>query len=487
MIILDKDDRIIYCNNASTRITGYSLDEIKGKPLNKIFSQDSTNTLPIEEDLAECKRNGSSLSSNWRYRSNGARYWSSLKLDQMIDGSGIICILKDLTEEKSIESELRKSEETYRLMVASVKDYAIFLIDPTGHIMTWNEGAKQTKGYSQEEIIGKHFSIFYTTEDLDDGKPARELVIATQTGKYEEEGWRVKKDGSVFWANIVLTAVYNHDKKLIGFAKVTRDLSERKASERELKESRDQYRRLTAELRKINEELSYTNRELEQFTSIVSHDLQEPVRTVKSFLQLILEKLERKEYDNFQLYLNKAIEASNRMREMIQNLLSYSQLTKEDITEKPIDVRELINRSLQNLKAAIDVANAEISIETEIDTIQGDQVQLVQLIQNLVSNALKFTNQPSPKILINCSKENDHVKFSVSDNGIGIDSSDSEKIFEIFRRLHTKKEFPGTGIGLAICKKIVDRHGGRIWPESQPGKGTTFHFTLHEEMSEEHN
>jgi PAS domain S-box-containing protein len=487
MIILDEEDCIVYCNKASSVITGYSQDEIKGKPLNKIFSTDPSGCLQIDEDLAECKRKGSTTSSNWRCRPDGSKYWSSLKLDRMIDGSGTICLLKDLTEEKWIESELRRSEETYRLMVARVKDYAIFLIDPTGHIMTWNEGAKQTKGYSQEEIVGKHFSIFYTQEDLDDGKPARELVIATQTGKYEEEGWRVKKDGSVFWANIVLTAVYNQEKKLIGFAKVTRDLSERKASERELKESRDQYRKLTAELRKINEELSYTNRELEQFTSIVSHDLQEPVRTVKSFLQLIQEKLERKEYNNLLIYVNKAIEASNRMRELIQNLLSYSQLTKEEITEKPVDVKELISRSLQNLKASIDLANAQIIINTEIETIQGDPVQLIQLIQNLVSNALKFTNQSSPKILINCLKENDHVKFSVTDNGIGIDRSDSEKIFEIFRRLHTKKEYPGTGIGLAICKKIVDRHKGRIWPESQPGEGTTFHFTLHEEMSEENN
>ena len=259
------------------------------------------------------------------------------------------------------------------------------------------------------------------------------------------------------------------------------------ASELAIKESRDQYIKLTAELRKTNEELSYTNRELEQFTSIVSHDLQEPVRTVKSFLQLLQIKLEKMEYDNLLICVNKAIESSSRMKEMIQNLLNYSQLTKEEITEKSIDVRELISLSLQNLKAAIEVANAEISIDTEIDTIQGDPVQLVQLIQNLVSNALKFTNHSSPKILISCTMENHHVKFSVSDNGIGIDRSDSEKIFEIFRRLHTKKEYPGTGIGLAICKKIVDRHKGRIWPESEPGKGTTFHFTLHEEMSEENN
>ncbi|MGZ5247911.1 MAG: sensor histidine kinase [Flavitalea sp.] len=252
-----------------------------------------------------------------------------------------------------------------------------------------------------------------------------------------------------------------------------------------MKESYDQYKNLTAELRKINDELSYTNRELEQFTSIVSHDLQEPVRTIKSFLQLINIRLENHEYDDLIIFVNKAINASNRMRELIQNLLNYSQLTKEEIIEKSIGVRELIGLSLQNLKAAIDAANAEINIETEVETIQGDPVQLVQLIQNLISNALKFTDNSSPQILIRCSMENDHVKFSVSDNGIGIDRSDSEKIFEIFRRLHTKKEYPGTGIGLAICKKIVDMHKGRIWPESEPGKGTTFHFTLHEEMKEE--
>lgn len=615
IIILDKDDSIYYLNNSAKDTTGYSLDDVRGKPLYSVFSNDPVYIIQTEYDLGECKKKGSFVSSNWRYRSDGSRYWSNLTLTRMIDGSGTVCLFKDLTEEKSLELQLQKSEEKYRLMVDSVKDYAIFLIDPTGHIMTWNEGAKKTKGYLQEEIIGKHFSIFYTAEDLNDGKPARELVIATQTGKYEEEGWRVKKNGSVFWANIVLTAlfsdenklvgfskvtrdltdrklyeeflhqseeryrllveqvidygiflmdekgrviswnegaknisgytseeilgkyfsifypeediisnkpsrelriahqtgkyeeegwrlkkdgtrfwasivitaVYNHEKILIGFSKVTRDLSERKASERALKESHDQYRKLTAELRKINEELSYTNRELEQFTSIVSHDLQEPVRTVKSFLHLINMKLERREYENLFLYVNKAIDASNRMRELIQNLLNYSQLTKEEITERTIDVRELISLSLQNLKAAIDAANAEISIVSEVDTIQCDPVQLVQLIQNLVSNALKFTNQSAPKILISCSMENNHVKFSVSDNGIGIDRSDSDKIFEIFRRLHTKKEYPGTGIGLAICKKIVDRHRGRIWPVSEPGIGTTFYFTLHEEISEENN
>ncbi|MGZ5253451.1 MAG: PAS domain S-box protein [Flavitalea sp.] len=613
IIILDKDESIIYINKAATEISGYSLKDVEGKPLYSAFSNDPANIIQMEYGLSECIKNGSFVSSNWRYRLNGSKYWSNLTLTRMIDGTGTVCLFKDLTEEKSLELQLRMSEEKYRLMIDSVKDYAIFLIDATGHIVTWNEGAKHTKGYLQEEIVGKHFSIFYTAEDLKNEKPARELVIAAKTGKYEEEGWRVKKNGSVFWANIVLTAlfndknsligyskvtrdlterklneeflrqseeryrllveqvidygifmmdnkgrivswnegaknisgynieeilgkyfsifypeediisnkpsrelriakqtgkyeeegwrlkkdgskfwasivitaVYNHDKTLIGYSKVTRDLSERKASETALKESYDQYKKLTAELRKINDELSYTNRELEQFTSIVSHDLQEPVRTIKSFLQLINIRLENHEYDDLIIFVNKAINASNRMRELIQNLLNYSQLTKEEIIEKSIGVRELIGLSLQNLKAAIDAANAEINIETEVETIQGDPVQLVQLIQNLISNALKFTDNSSPQILIRCSMENDHVKFSVSDNGIGIDRSDSEKIFEIFRRLHTKKEYPGTGIGLAICKKIVDMHKGRIWPESEPGKGTTFHFTLHEEMKEE--
>jgi signal transduction histidine kinase len=154
------------------------------------------------------------------------------------------------------------------------------------------------------------------------------------------------------------------------------------------------------------------------------------------------------------------------------------------MVEQTINVEDLINEAVQNVHTSAENVNAQISIETNVKTVEGDRVQLVQLIQNLLSNALKFTDSESPKVKISGFREKGHVKFSVSDNGIGIEKDDMNKVFEIFRRLHTKKEYPGTGIGLAICKKIVDRHHGRIWPESKPGKGTTFYFTLNEQKEE---
>ena len=220
---------------------------------------------------------------------------------------------------------------------------------------------------------------------------------------------------------------------------------------------------------------------MEQFTSIVSHDLQEPIRSIKSFLRLIEIKLDDQQNEDLKTYIAKAINAADRMKQLILNLLHYSQLSKVGIVTEEIHVEDLVNEAIQNVRTSVDRNNAQITIETNVDTIEGDRVQLVQLIQNLLSNALKFTDAASPKIKISSFRENGHVKFAVSDNGIGIADADIGKIFEIFRRLHTKKDYPGTGIGLAICKKIVDRHHGRIWPESVPGKGTTFYFTLNEE------
>ena len=248
-----------------------------------------------------------------------------------------------------------------------------------------------------------------------------------------------------------------------------------------MRDSYERYRLLANELRETNTELSYANQELEQFTSIVSHDLQEPIRSIKSFLQLINIKLNKEQNEDLKVYIEKAISSADRMKQLIQNLLHYSQLGKTDLVEEDINVDELIGEAIQNVRTSAEKSNAQITVENDIKTVKGDRVQLVQLIQNLLSNALKFTDSQSPKIKISGFHENGHVKFSVTDNGIGIAETDIHKVFEIFRRLHTKKLYPGTGIGLAICKKIVDRHGGRIWPESNPGKGTTFYFTLKEQ------
>lgn len=484
IFLLDTTGHIMTWNEGARRIKGYSADEIIGKHFLTFYTQVDLDDKKPERELVIAMATGKYEEEGWRVRKDGSLFWANVVITALFNDQnkhiGFSKVTRDLTERRQNEDALKQSEERYRALVEQVRDYGIFMMDEKGRIVNWNEGAKNISGYTADEIIGKYFSTFYPEEDILNDKPAMELRIAKEEGKYEEEGWRIKKDGSRFWASVVITAVYNADGIHLGFSKVTRDLTERKEAERALHESFDRYRNLANELQATNAELSYTNRELEQFTSIVSHDLQEPIRTIKSFLQLIDIKLDNGQATDLKAYIGKSINAANRMRELINNLLHYSQLGKMELITERVAVKDIVNEALQNLKSSVETSNAKITVENSVEMIEGDRVQLVQLVQNLLSNALKFTDTDHPEVNIRAEKENGHIKFAISDNGIGIDQSDMAKVFEIFRRLNTRKEYPGTGIGLAICKKIVDRHHGKIWPESTPGKGTTFYFTIND-------
>ena len=485
IFMLDPNGYILTWNEGARYTKGYSAAEIIGKHFSTFYTAEDLEDKKPERELKIAIQTGKYEEEGWRVKKKGSVFWANVIITALFDEEnkllGFSKVTRDLSSRKQNEEALKQSEERYRSLVQQVTDYGIFMLDEKGRIISWNEGAKKIKGYTSDEVIGKYFSIFYPEEDIILGKPAQELKQAIAVGKYEEEGWRLRKDGSRFWANVVITAVYDSKKVLIGFSKVTRDLTEKKEAERALTESYRQYRNLFNELKVTNEELLYANQELEQFTSIVSHDLQEPVRSIKSFLQLIAYEIGDEGSENLKTYISKAIGSANRMKELIQNLLHYSQLSKGDLEVQKVNVQELLSQVLQNLKPTIDASGATVAIENNLDTVEGDPVQLSQLVQNLLTNALKFINNDKPNIKIRSYLEDGHVKFAVSDNGIGIANGDVDKIFEIFRRLNTSKAYPGTGIGLAICKKIVDRHNGRIWPESTPGKGTTFYFTLNEE------
>ncbi|GAA4341993.1 PAS domain S-box protein [Flaviaesturariibacter amylovorans] len=488
IFLLDTTGHILTWNDGAARIKGYSPSEIIGKHFSTFYTTEDLQDGKPAREIRIAAETGKYEEEGWRVRKNGSVFWANIVITALLNEQnklvGFSKVTRDLTDRRFNEETLRQSEERYRSLVEQVIDYGIFLMDEKGRIVSWNEGARRISGYGPDEIIGKYFSIFYPEEDLLNGKPAHELKVARAEGKYEEEGWRLRKDGSRFWASVLITAVFNNDGTLIGFSKVTRDLTERKESERALRDSFERYRRLAEELKLTNRELVEANGELEQFTSIVSHDLQEPIRSIKGFLQLIEMKLTEGATADLGTYIRKSIGAADRMRELIQNLLQYAQLGKSELAPQPVDLNALLNESLQNLREVIERSKAQITIENEVDSVPGDRVQLGQLIQNLLSNALKFTETEFPKIRIRIRRAGDEAHFSVSDNGIGISQGDLLKVFEIFRRLHTNKPYPGTGIGLAICKKIVDRHGGRIWPESEPGKGTTFHFTLNEAIQE---
>lgn len=485
IFMLNPTGHIISWNEGARRTKGYSANEIIGKHFSTFYTTEDLDDKKPERELRIAIATGKYEEEGWRVKKNGSVFWANVVITALYNEYnqliGFSKVTRDLTERRDNEESLRESEERYRSLVEQVTDYGIFLMDEKGRIISWNEGARKMKGYEADEIIGKYFSIFYLEEDIRNGKPSQELKTALSEGKYEEEGWRLRKDGNRFWASVVITPVYNKERLHIGFSKVTRDLTERKAAEKAQQQSYEQYRQLAHELKKTNTELVYANRELEQYTSIVSHDLQEPVRTIKSFLQLIDMKLEEEQYAGLKAYINKSITAANRMRELIQSLLHYSQLGKVEFVEKTIAVDDLIQRALQNIKTSTEHAGAEITIDNQVLEVTGDDVQLVQLFQNLLSNAVKFTDNTDPKIRIEGKNENGKACFAISDNGIGIAEKDINKVFEIFKKLNTQKEYPGTGIGLAICKKIIDRHKGKIWLESKPGHGTTFYFTLNEQ------
>ena len=480
IFMLDTKGHIISWNDGAERIKGYKKHEILGKHFSTFYTLEDLQTKKPERELKIAAETGKYEEEGWRIRKNGSLFWANIVITALFNEHnelvGYSKVTRDLTDRKEEEERLRQSEERNRLLIEQVKDYGIFMMDDRGRIISWNEGASRINGYKAEEIIGKYLSIFYTEDDKLNGKPATELKVAREQGKYEEEGWRVRKDGTKFWANVVVTPIFLNG-ALIGYSKVTRDLTERKEAERALKKSFEKAKTLAGELQATNAELALINNELEQFTSIVSHDLQEPIRTIKSFLQLIDTKLDG-ENEFLRRYIHKAVGAADRMKELIRNLLHYSQIAKVEPVFEKILLEELFNEVVQNLKTTIESVDAEIEFERSVEYVVGDRVQLTQLLQNLLSNALKFKLEERPRIKITCVAEGRYFKFTVSDNGIGMDKADLGKIFEVFKRLHTKQEYPGTGIGLAICKKIVDRHRGQIWPESEPGKGTTFHFTL---------
>lgn len=379
------------------------------------------------------------------------------EIDAIADG------INALVEELEFRMQkLKESEERFRLLIENVKDYAIFMTDPVGHIMSWNKGAEHIMGYIADEVIGKHFSVFYTKEEIEKGEPGHDLKMVKSKGRYESEGWRVKKNGKFFWSDISFTAMYDSLGKLKGYSQVLKDNTSRKMTEYALKEK--------------SEELVRSNAELEQFAYVASHDLQEPLRMVTSYVQLLAKRYKGKLDQDADEFIAYAVDGSNRMRTLINSLLEYSRVNREKPFEM-IDLNIVLNEIKQNLNSQIEESNVVIK-NSELPTVYGDRVLISQLFQNLISNGIKFKGERSPEITITCKKLDDEYLFSIKDNGIGIQKEYTDKIFVIFQRLHSKEKYPGTGIGLAICKKIVERHGGRIWVESEPDVGSTFYFTI---------
>ncbi len=503
---LDADGRVIEWNKGAEKIKGYQAAEILGKKFSVFYTEEDRKSGLPEKLLAQALSEGSVSVEGWRITKSGSRFWANILITAIKDPSGKLIgyskVTRDLTERKKAEDnlrqyaeelevrneELRLSEDRYHKMISEVQDYAIILLSKNGDIEDWNAGAEYIKGYTASEVIGKNFRLFYTEEDRLQRLPEMLIDLAGRKGKAQHEGWRVRKDGTKFWGSVVITALHGTHNNVIGFTKVTRDLTERKVAEDNLKNKNFQ-------LEEMNAELNVMNKELSSFAYISSHDLQEPLRKIQTFASRILEIDEATLSPKGMDYFKRIQVAAHRMRLLIDDLLSYSRANTAERHYETTDINKIIADVLGDLESTIEEKKAVVECGS-LPVMDVIPFQVHQLVSNLLTNSLKFVRQGiNPYILIRStlidaervpglpkklSAQYHHL--SVTDNGIGFNTDHAHRIFEVFQRLHGKEEYAGTGIGLAICKKIVDNHHGLITAEGTLGSGATFHVYLPKDM-----
>ena len=378
------------------------------------------------------------------------------------------------------EALQRESEERFRLLVEAIKDYAICLLDADGRIVSWNAGGEAIHGYRAEEILGRSFSIFHLENP--DWNAQDVLRRAATEGRFESEGWRVRKDGSRFWANTVFTPIHDEGGRLWGFAKITRDLTERKHAEEEIA-------RLNADLeRRVHArtaELEAANAELEAFSYSVSHDLRAPLRAIDGFSQALMEDFTDQIPAAASDYLRRIVAATRRMADLIDGLLDLSRVSRAEMRWQEVDLSAMARQEAEALEKAEPRRRVEWVIPDSLLT-RGDPRLLRVALDNLIGNAWKFTaGKESARIQLGQRTNGEGRAYFVADDGAGFDMAYAEKLFGAFQRLHSEREFEGTGIGLATVRRVINRHGGRIWAEAAPGHGATFFFTLGTEIAAE--
>jgi len=588
IFLVDPDGRIASWNRGAQRITGYAPAEIVGQHISTFYPKSAVDKRWPVHELETAKRLGRFEDEGWRVRKDGSLFWANVIITAMRDEAGRLLgfskITQDLTERRQNEERLRQSEERFRLIVEGVQDYAIFMLDPTGHVASWNAGAERIKGYRAPEVIGKHFSLFYPEEAIARDWPGQELREAMRLGRFEDEGWRVRKDGSLFWAGVVITALHDAQGKQRGFSKITRDLTERRAADERLRQSEDRFRvllegiedyaifmldpegrvtswntgaqrimgyavseiigesferfftpedveagrpRVELEAARLNrrfqeqawrvrkdgtrywsdivvtalndergalrgfakvtrdlserrrmESLEQQGRHLTEFLAMLAHELRNPLAPIRNALAIMAMQGDMSPQI---VWSREVLERQTaHLTRLVDDLLDVSRITrgKMRLQGATMDFHAAIQRAVEAVRPLVDERRHRLHVKTAADPlpVNGDMTRLTQVVVNLLNNAAKYT-PAGGDITLETAIEGDDVVLRVKDSGVGMPEPLLERVFDLFAqgaRTLDRSE-GGLGIGLTLARRIVTLHGGTIVARSEGvGKGSEF-------------
>jgi PAS domain S-box-containing protein len=473
---LDSRGYVQTWNEGAERIKGYKPDEIIGKHFSSFYPPGDIARGKPEWELKVAVAEGRVEDEGWRVRKDGSLFWANVVITALRDDSGELIgfakVTRDLTERRRAEESLRASEERFRLIVQGARDYGIFMLDRKGTVVSWNLGAERIKGYKASEIIGRHFSTFYPAEDVASGKPAWELKVATSEGRVEDEGWRVRKDGTLFWANVIITAMRNDAGELIGFAKLTRDLTERRAAQE----------RALADARRLAEE-QVSNKSKSEFLAAMSHELRTPLNAIGGYAELIEMGVGGAVSEQQREYLERIRGSQQHLLALINDLLNYSRIESGQMTYKPepVELHESVERVITMVTPQAAAKRLALVHGPCPDKVvaTADRLKVEQIVLNVLSNAVKFTPH-NGRINVTCRATDDAALLDIHDTGPGIPADQRNAIFEPFVQLGRSltSAHEGTGLGLAISRDLARAMDGDVTVQSTPGEGSTFTLRL---------
>lgn len=463
IFLLDENGIIRTWNAGAQLAKGYQAEEIIGRSISTFYTPEDRAAGRPQMLLARAVRDGRVEDEGWRVRKDGTRFWADVVITALRDEhgrlNGFTKVTRDLTLRRQADEALRQSEERFRVLVQSVKDYAIFMLDPKGVVATWNSGAHRIIGYAPEEIIGKHFSVFYPPEDVASGKSERELETSLLRGKFEEEGWRIRKDGSRFWASVVLEPLRGREGSLLGFAKVTRDLTERQAAEKE-------------RLRLVKADEAIRLRD--EFLSIASHELKTPLTAVHLQLQGLLRSAMKLD-ERVGQKLTRAVKSGERLSDLIETLLDVSRIAtgRFELSRTQSDLKQTVEEVVERLREQAQQSDSAVTVEVDGRVVgQWDRLRLEQVLHNLLANAFKYAAGTPVRVTLR--ERQGTAVLIVEDRGPGIPVAERERVFERFERAASMRHYGGMGLGLYVARQIVEAHGGRIHIEGAEPTGARF-------------